>query len=169
LDIFVKTSGVADLATVIQDETFSIFGLMKLSDTTRDPKIYPQDAVLVFNTVKAVLAKFSRIWAANKTGRSRAQITSHFLDRIVFSVNLFSSRRLRRIIRENKKRNMSRFSLRFSPRTLRQLRGLLLQLHNSVRYYIRKEHEGQQHPPTKNILQVHQHENATCTARGRVK
>jgi hypothetical protein len=33
---------------------------MKLIDTTRDPKIYPQDAVLVFNTVKAVLAKFSR-------------------------------------------------------------------------------------------------------------
>jgi hypothetical protein len=89
LDIFVKTSGVADLATVIQDETFSIFGLMKLSDTTRDPKIYPQDAVLVFNTVKAVLAKFSRIWAANRTGRPRAQITSHFLDRIVFSANLF--------------------------------------------------------------------------------
>ncbi|MCJ7699267.1 hypothetical protein MUO56_03335 [Candidatus Bathyarchaeota archaeon] len=66
LDIFAKTSGVADLATVIQDETFSIFELMKLIDTTRDPKIYPQDAVLVFNTVKAVLAKFSRFGQPTK-------------------------------------------------------------------------------------------------------
>ena len=66
LDIFAKTSGVADLATVIQDGTFSIFGLMKLIDTTRDPKIYPQDAVLVFNTVKAVLAKFSRFGQPTK-------------------------------------------------------------------------------------------------------
>lgn len=63
---YAKTSGVADLATVIQDETFSIFELMKLIDTTRDPKIYPQDAVLVFNTVKAVLAKFSRFGQPTK-------------------------------------------------------------------------------------------------------
>ena len=39
LQIFAKTSGVEDLATIVQDETFSIFELMKLIDTTRDPKI----------------------------------------------------------------------------------------------------------------------------------
>jgi hypothetical protein len=66
LEIFAKTSGVADISMVIQDETFSIFELMKLIDTTRDPKIYPQDSVLVFNTVKAVLAKFSRFGQPTK-------------------------------------------------------------------------------------------------------
>jgi hypothetical protein len=33
---------------------------MKLIDTSRDPKIYPQDAVKVMETVRAVLAKFTR-------------------------------------------------------------------------------------------------------------
>jgi len=34
--------------------------LMKLVNTSRDPRIYPQDAVRVMDTVKAVLEKFTR-------------------------------------------------------------------------------------------------------------
>ncbi|MDQ1280615.1 MAG: hypothetical protein QG670_1878 [Thermoproteota archaeon] len=57
---FIKTSGAKDVSRVIEDITFSIFELMKLVDTSRDPRIYPQDAARVMDTVKAVLEKFTR-------------------------------------------------------------------------------------------------------------
>ena len=60
LNIFAKTSGVENLERVIEDLTFSVYELLELIDTTRDPKIYPQDAIIVMNTVRAVLAKFTR-------------------------------------------------------------------------------------------------------------
>ena len=57
---FKRTSGAKDLKRVIEDITFSVFELQKLVNTTRDPRIYPQDAVRVMDTVKAVLEKFAR-------------------------------------------------------------------------------------------------------------
>jgi hypothetical protein len=57
---FAQTSGAEKIEKVIEDETFSLFELMKLIDTSRDPKIYPQDAVKVMETVRAVLARFTR-------------------------------------------------------------------------------------------------------------
>jgi len=60
LEEFARTSGVDKLERVVEEQAFSIFELMRLIDTTRDPKIYPQDAILVFNTVRAVLEKFKR-------------------------------------------------------------------------------------------------------------
>jgi len=46
--------------------TFSVYELLELIDTTRDPKIYPQDAIIVMNTVRAVLAKFTRFGSPSK-------------------------------------------------------------------------------------------------------
>jgi hypothetical protein len=57
---FRRTSGARDIPRVVEDITFSIFELMKLVNTSRDPRIYPQDAVRVMDTVKAVLEKFTR-------------------------------------------------------------------------------------------------------------
>jgi len=57
---FRRTSGARDLPRVVEDITFSVFELMKLVNTSRDPRIYPQDAVRVMDTVKAVLEKFTR-------------------------------------------------------------------------------------------------------------
>ncbi len=57
---FARTSGARNLERVIEDVTFSVFELMKLIDTSRDPKIYPQDAIRVMDTCKAVLEKFTR-------------------------------------------------------------------------------------------------------------
>ena len=57
---FTRTSGARDIPRVVEDITFSIFELMKLVDTSRDPRIYPQDAARVMDTVKAVLEKFTR-------------------------------------------------------------------------------------------------------------
>jgi len=66
LNIFAKTSGVENLERVIEDMTFSVYELLELIDTTRDPKIYPQDAIIVMNTVRAVLAKFTRFGSPSK-------------------------------------------------------------------------------------------------------
>ena len=66
LSIFAKTSGVENLERVIEDMTFSVYELLELIDTTRDPKIYPQDAIIVMNTVRAVLAKFTRFGSPSK-------------------------------------------------------------------------------------------------------
>jgi len=60
LNEFRRTSGARDLPRVVEDITFSVFELMKLVNTSRDPRIYPQDAVRVMDTVKAVLEKFTR-------------------------------------------------------------------------------------------------------------
>lgn len=57
---FARTSGAKNLERVIEEVTFSVFELMKLIDTSRDPKIYPQDAVRVMDTCRAVLEKFKR-------------------------------------------------------------------------------------------------------------
>lgn len=57
---FRRTSGAKDIPRVVEDITFSVFELMKLVNTSRDPRIYPQDAVRVMDTVKAVLEKFTR-------------------------------------------------------------------------------------------------------------
>ena len=57
---FRRTSGAKDVSRVIEDITFSVFELMKLVNTSRDPRIYPQDAARVMDTVKAVLEKFTR-------------------------------------------------------------------------------------------------------------
>jgi len=57
---FMRTSGARDIPRVVEDITFSVFELMKLVNTSRDPRIYPQDAVRVMDTVKAVLEKFRR-------------------------------------------------------------------------------------------------------------
>lgn len=57
---FARTSGARNLERVIEEVTFSVFELMKLIDTSRDPKIYPQDAVRVMDTCRAVLEKFKR-------------------------------------------------------------------------------------------------------------
>jgi hypothetical protein len=57
---FRRTSGTRDVSRVIEDMTFSVFELLKLVNTSRDPRIYPQDAVRVMDTVKAVLEKFTR-------------------------------------------------------------------------------------------------------------
>ncbi|HVO85938.1 MAG TPA: hypothetical protein VMT06_02320 [Candidatus Eisenbacteria bacterium] len=57
---FRRTSGARDIPRVIEDITFSVFELLKLVNTSRDPRIYPQDAVRVMDTVKAVLEKFTR-------------------------------------------------------------------------------------------------------------
>ena len=57
---FMRTSGARDIPRVVEDVTFSVFELMKLVNTSRDPRIYPQDAVRVMDTVKAVLEKFTR-------------------------------------------------------------------------------------------------------------
>jgi len=57
---FRRTSGARDIPRVVEDITFSVFELMKLVNTSRDPRIYPQDAVRVMDTVKAVLEKFTR-------------------------------------------------------------------------------------------------------------
>jgi len=57
---FRRTSGGRDIPRVVEDITFSVFELMKLVNTSRDPRIYPQDAVRVMDTVKAVLEKFTR-------------------------------------------------------------------------------------------------------------
>lgn len=60
LKSFKRTSGARDVSRVIEDLTFSVFELLKLVNTSRDPRIYPQDAVRVMDTVKAVLEKFTR-------------------------------------------------------------------------------------------------------------
>jgi hypothetical protein len=57
---FARTSGAKNLERVIEEVTFSVFELMKLIDTSRDPKIYPQDGVRVMDTCRAVLEKFKR-------------------------------------------------------------------------------------------------------------
>jgi len=57
---FARTSGAKNLERVIEEVAFSVFDLMKLIDTSRDPKIYPQDAVRVMDTCRAVLEKFKR-------------------------------------------------------------------------------------------------------------
>jgi hypothetical protein len=57
---FRRTSGARDVSRVVEDMTFSVFELLKLVNTSRDPRIYPQDAVRVMDTVKAVLEKFTR-------------------------------------------------------------------------------------------------------------
>jgi len=57
---FSRTSGVESIERVIEEETFSIFELMRLINTERDIRIYPQDAAMVFNTVKTVIEKFKR-------------------------------------------------------------------------------------------------------------
>jgi hypothetical protein len=57
---FKRTSGARDVPRVVEDITFSVFELLKLVNTSRDPRIYPQDAVRVMDTVKAVLEKFTR-------------------------------------------------------------------------------------------------------------
>jgi hypothetical protein len=57
---FSRTSGVESIERVIEEETFSILELMRLVNTDRDIKIYPQDAVMVFNTVKTVVERFKR-------------------------------------------------------------------------------------------------------------
>jgi hypothetical protein len=44
---FRRTSGAKDIPRVVEDITFSVFELMKLVNTSRDPRIYPQDAVRV--------------------------------------------------------------------------------------------------------------------------
>ncbi len=60
LNEFRRTSGARDIPRVVEDITFSVFELMKLVDTSRDPRIYPQDAARVMDTVRAVLEKFTR-------------------------------------------------------------------------------------------------------------
>ena len=57
---FRRTSGARDITRVVEDLTFSVFELMKLVNTSRDPRIYPQDAARVMDTVRAVLEKFTR-------------------------------------------------------------------------------------------------------------
>lgn len=57
---FRRTSGARDVSRVVEDMTFSVFELLKLVNTSRDPRIYPQDVVRVMDTVKAVLEKFTR-------------------------------------------------------------------------------------------------------------
>lgn len=66
LKIFAETSGVENLEKVIEDMSFSVYELLELIDTTRDPKIYPQDAIIVMNTVNAVLTKFKRFGLPSK-------------------------------------------------------------------------------------------------------
>jgi hypothetical protein len=56
---FAKTTGLEDEAKVVEEMTYSVFALLRLVDTSRDPNIYPQDAVNVMTTVKSVLAKFT--------------------------------------------------------------------------------------------------------------
>ena len=64
-----QTSGTENLERVVEDLTFSIVELMQLIDTTRDPTIYPQDAIAVMTTVQAVLAKFTRFGSPLKESK----------------------------------------------------------------------------------------------------
>jgi len=66
LNIFAQTSGVDNLAKVLEDMTFSVYELLELIDTSRDPRIYPQDAIIIMNTVRSVLAKFTRFGLPSK-------------------------------------------------------------------------------------------------------
>ncbi len=73
---FRRTSGARDVTRVVEDITFSIFELMKLVNTSRDPRIYPQDAVRVMDTVKAVLEKFTRFGKPQQLEAAERQIKS---------------------------------------------------------------------------------------------
>ncbi len=73
---FRKTSGARDIPRVVEDLTFSIFELMKLVNTSRDPRIYPQDAVRVMDTVKAVLEKFTRFGKPKQLEAAEKEIKS---------------------------------------------------------------------------------------------
>ncbi|MCK4498346.1 hypothetical protein KAU25_04020 [Candidatus Bathyarchaeota archaeon] len=66
LQIFAKTSGYESLKRVVEELGFSILELLELIDTSRDPSIYPQDAVLIMTTVKANLARFTRFGEPTK-------------------------------------------------------------------------------------------------------
>jgi hypothetical protein len=68
---FKRTSGARDVPRVVEDITFSVFELMKLVNTSRDPRIYPQDAVRVMDTVKAVLEKFTRFGKPKQLGEEQ--------------------------------------------------------------------------------------------------
>lgn len=57
---FATTSGTESMERVIEDLAFSIFELMHLIDVSRDPQIYPQDAIKVMLTVKTVIERFNR-------------------------------------------------------------------------------------------------------------
>ena len=71
---FRRTSGARDIPRVVEDITFSVFELMKLVNTSRDPRIYPQDAVRVMDTVKAVLEKFTRFGKPNQLEEAQKDI-----------------------------------------------------------------------------------------------
>jgi len=73
LKIFADTSGVDNMERVIEDMAFSLYELLELIDTTRDPKIYPQDAINVMTTVNAVLTKFSRFGSPSKAMKQEAK------------------------------------------------------------------------------------------------
>jgi len=70
---FMRTSGARDIPRVVEDVTFSVFELMKLVNTSRDPRIYPQDAVRVMDTVKAVLEKFTRFGKPKQLEEARKE------------------------------------------------------------------------------------------------
>ena len=71
---FRRTSGAKDIPRVVEDITFSVFELMKLVNTSRDPRIYPQDAVRVMDTVKAVLEKFTRFGKPQQLAEAQKEI-----------------------------------------------------------------------------------------------
>jgi hypothetical protein len=71
---FRRTSGAKDIPRVVEDITFSVFELMKLVNTSRDPRIYPQDAVRVMDTVKAVLEKFTRFGKPQQLEEAQKEI-----------------------------------------------------------------------------------------------
>ena len=73
---FRRTSGAKDIPRVVEDITFSVFELMKLVNTSRDPRIYPQDAVRVMDTVKAVLEKFTRFGKPQQLEEAQKEIKS---------------------------------------------------------------------------------------------
>ncbi len=73
---FRRTSGARDISRMVEDITFSVFELMKLVDTSRDPRIYPQDAVRVMDTVKAVLEKFTRFGKPRQLEAAEKEIKS---------------------------------------------------------------------------------------------
>jgi hypothetical protein len=73
---FRRTSGARDVPRVVEDITFSVFELLKLVNTSRDPRIYPQDAVRVMDTVKAALEKFTRFGKPQQLEAAEKEIKS---------------------------------------------------------------------------------------------
>lgn len=76
LEVLSKTSGTADTTKTIEDMTFTVYELLQLIDTSRDPNIYPQDAINVMTTVNAVLTKFKRFGDPTKAMEANAEKTN---------------------------------------------------------------------------------------------